>query len=596
MLNLASNIQEAASRLIESHFGASLPAASLNVQETRKEFEGEMTLVIFPLAKLRLGPLPEVGEKLGNLLKEELDYISDFNLVKGFLNLSISDDWWRNFLADYGQNPDFLQRSEGKDQTVVVEYCSPNTNKPLHLGHFRNIILGYALSRLLEANGFEVHEACLYNDRGVAICRSMYAWQQAGGNDSPESTGKKGDVFVGDYYVDFAQNLKKEVAELVAQGVDPKEAEKQAPSIIAVNEMLVKWEAGDPEIRKIWKQMNDWVYEAHADTFEKLGVGFDKFYHESDLYEEGKEIVEEGVERGDFYKKDDGSTWVDLEDAGLDQKLLVRGNGTSVYITQDLAVAAHKLQDFGMDRSVYVVGNEQEYHFKVLFEILKKLEKPYADGLYHLSYGMVELPEGKMKSREGNIVEIDDLIAEVKEAVKESTAELGKIEGMADDELTKLYHSLSLGAIKYFLVKVDPKKGMVYDPQASVALTGTTGPFIQYSFARTQSLNRKASDVPAFSSDMDLEEPLHASERALLLRLFRYRDALKEAADNYNPAVIANYVYELAREFNGFWRDCKVLQEDKPYLSAQRLAMAGFTGRVLESALAILGIQAPERM
>jgi arginyl-tRNA synthetase len=424
----------------------------------------------------------------------------------------------------------------------------------------------------------------------------MHAWLQAGGNDSPASTGKKGDVFVGDYYVDFAQNLKREVAELIAAGVDPKEAEQRAASIIGVNDMLVKWEQGDPEIRAVWKQMNDWVYEAHADTFDKLGVAFEKFYYESDLYEEGKDIVAEGVGQGHFYKKDDGSTWVDLEADKLDHKVLVRSNGTSVYITQDLAVAAHKQQDFGMDRSIYVVGNEQEYHFKALFAVLRKLEKSYANGLFHLSYGMVELPEGKMKSREGNIVEIDDLIAEVKEAVKESTAELGKIEGMSEEALSSLYHTLSLGAIKYFLVKVDPKKGMVYDPQASVALSGTTGPFVQYSFARTQSLNRRAGDIASFDPDMDLEEPLHPSERALLLRLFRYRHALKEASDNYNPAIIANYVYELAREFNGFWRDCKVLQEDKPYLSAQRLAIAGFTGNVLEAGLGILGIQAPERM
>ncbi|MFK7971782.1 MAG: arginine--tRNA ligase [Bacteroidia bacterium] len=596
MLNLSTHIQEAAAQLIQAHFGAEIDPASLNVQETRKEFEGELTLVIFPLAKHRLGNLQEVGEKLGQLLTEKLDFVQGFTLVKGFLNLSMTEAYWRNFLAQYGQDDGFLTRTDGNGTTIAVEFCSPNTNKPLHLGHLRNIVLGDSLNSLLEANGYDVHPVCLYNDRGVAICRSMYAWQQDGGNTNPASAGKKGDAFVGDYYVKFANDLKEEVKELVAQGIDEKEAEKQAPSIIAVNEMLVQWENGDPEIRAMWKQMNEWVYEAHAETFKSLGVSFEKFYYESDVYEEGKEIVEEGEKQGDFYKKDDQSIWVDLEDAGLDQKLLLRGNGTSVYITQDLAVAAHKQADFDVDRSVYVVGNEQDYHFKVLFEVLKKLEKPYADGLFHMSYGMVELPHGKMKSRAGNVVEIDDLVKEVKAEVQAATSEQGKVDGMSEEELDALYHTLTLGAIKYFLVKVEPKKGMLYDPAESVALTGSTGPFIQYSYARTQSLNRRAGEVTTFAADMDLEESLHPSERKLLFRLFRYRGILKEAGDGYNPAMIANYAYDLAREFNGFWRDCHVLQADKPGISAQRLALASFTGNVLRASLAILGIQAPARM
>ncbi len=597
-MDVTTNIQQAAAAAVKDHYGVEIDPQILQVQETRKDFEGDFTLVVFPLAKYRLGAPHIVGEALGKLLVERLDFISSYNVIKGFLNLSLTDAFWVNFLSTSHQNPAFLQNTEGKGQSIVVEFCSPNTNKPLHLGHLRNIVLGNSLSHILEANGFEVHPVCLYNDRGTAICKSMYAWQLAGKNDSPASTGKKGDLFVGDYYVAFSDMLKKQKAELMAQGMDEKAAEKAAECSQAINEMLIQWEAGDPGIRALWKQMNDYVYEAHANTFKRLGVTFEKFYYESEEYEKGKDAVLKGLEEGLFYRKEDNSVWVDLEEAKLDQKLLLRSNGTSIYITQDLGVADQKHADFNMQKSVYVVGSEQDYHFKVLFELLKKMEKPYSDGLFHLSYGLVELPDGRMKSREGTVVETDDLIEEVRETVAKVTGESEKIDGLSDEELTVLLDQLALGAIKFFLIKVDPRKGMIFNPEESVQLQGHTGPYVQYAHARTRSLIQKAADneLPAFQAGAQLEEPLHTSERELLLKLFGYKHALAEAARNYNPAEIANYVYELAQSYSSFFANCRVIQQDKPHTSSFRLALSTFTGVVMKASLKLLGIEAPEKM
>lgn len=598
MVDVTIQIQEAAAAAVKDHFGVEIDPNILQVQETRKDFEGDFTLVVFPLSKYRLGAPPQVGDAIGKLLVERLSFVSAYNVIKGFLNLSLTDDFWIQFLADTHTNPDFLKTDIGKGQSIVVEYCSPNTNKPLHLGHLRNIVLGYSLTEILKANGYETHPVCLYNDRGTAICKSMYAWQEAGKNDTPASSGKKGDVFVGDYYVAFSQMLKEQLAALVAQGMDEKEAEKAAEANQAINEMLIQWEAGDPEVRALWSQMNGYVYEAHANTFKRLGVAFEKFYYESDVYEEGKETVLKGLEEGMFYKKEDGSVWVDLEDVKLDQKLLLRSNGTSIYITQDLGVADHKHTDFNMQKSVYVVGNEQDYHFKVLFEILKKMDRPYADGLFHLSYGIVELPHGRMKSREGTIVEIDDLIEEVGATTAKATSESEKIEGLDQTELEALYDQLALGAIKFFLIKVDPKKGMVFNPEESVQLQGHTGPYVQYAHARTRSILRKASDheLDTFNGQQSMEEALHSSERELLMKLFQYRRALTEAAKNYNPAEIANYVYELAQAYSSFFANCRVIQSDLPKTSSFRLALSTFTGVVMKDALRLLGIEAPEKM
>ncbi len=598
MSALIPNLQQAASAAIKAHYEVDVPPETFNVQETRKDFEGELTIVTFPLSKFRLGAPHVVGEELGKLLVRDLDYVEAYNVVKGFLNLSISAGYWLSFLAEQQNNPDFFRTNIGEGNAVVVEYCSPNTNKPLHMGHLRNIVLGYALSQILKANGYKTHEVCLYNDRGTAISKSMYSWEQSGLNETPESSGKKGDVLVGDYYVAFGGQYQKEIETLVAEGMPEAEAKVKAPSHKAINDMLIAWEAQDPATRALWKKMNQWVYDAHMDTFQHLGINFEKFYYESDLYNEGKDIVEEGIQSGVFYKKEDGSVWIDLEEEGLDQKLVLRANGTSIYITQDLATAAHKQGDFDMQKSIYVVGNEQDYHFKVLFEILKKLKKPYANGLFHLSYGMVELPkgQGRIKSREGTRVDADDLIAEVQARVKEVTEDSEKIASLNDAEKEQLYRQLSLGALKFFLAKVDPQKRMIFDPKESVALKGHTGPYIQYAYARTQSILRNAGEFPQFSADSALEESLQTSERNLLLRLFRFPDTLSDAGAQYNPALIANYAYELARDFSSFYDECKVIQQDKAHTSAMRLALVDFTGKTLQASMNLLGIEMPNRM
>lgn len=596
MLPVISDIQEAASQSVEKLYDIKLEPGDFNVQETRKEFEGDFTLVIFPLMRYKLGSPAEVGDRIGEALRDKLEHITAYNVIKGFLNLSLSDTFWLNFLAATYEDDRFLTLDKGKGQTVVVEYCSPNTNKPLHLGHLRNIILGDSLTRLLEANGFKAIATCLFNDRGTNISKSMYAWMQAGAQDTPESTGKKGDKFVGDYYVEYARQYKREVSELVEQGMDEKAAKEQAASNQAIRQLTVKWEAEDPEVRALWKKMNGWVYESMERTFERLGISFDTCYYESKVYLEGKETVEEGLEKGIFYRKPDGSIWIDLSDEGLDEKLVLRKDGTSIYITQDLAIADAKYEQFQMDRSIYVVGNEQEYHFNVLFSILKKLGKPYAEGLFHLSYGMVDLPSGKMKSREGTTVEADDLMDQMDETAKTVTQELGKTEGMNEAELNKLYRTIGMGALKYFLVKVDPKKRILFNPAESVDIHGHTGPFIQYAYTRTAAIRRKADEIAPFRPEMVPESKVHEHERLLLRKLYQYPQVLAEAGEQYNPAMIANYVYELARDYNRFYHGDKIVQLEQPATSSYRLALSSFTGKVLESAMYLLGIEMPERM
>lgn len=598
MSSIIQTIQQAASQAMQTTYGVEIAAESIVIQETKKEFDGDFTLVVFPFARYRLGKPEVIGETLGRVLVELVPEIEAFNVIKGFLNLSLKADWWVKYIANAMQDEGYFSSDLGKGQTVVVEYCSPNTNKPLHLGHLRNIVLGYSVTEILKANGYTAIPTCLFNDRGTNISKSMYSWQQSGTGDTPESTGMKGDKLVGKYYVDYSIKLAQEINELVEGGMERKEAEKAAASSKAIQEMLIKWEDGDPATRQLWESMNNWVYEAYNDTFKRLGVEFKQFYYESQVYQRGRETVEEGLEKGIFYKDEAGSVVVDNSDVKLDKKVLLRSNGTSLYITQDLAIAADKYNEFHMDKSIYVVGDEQNYHFQVLFAVLKKLEKPYAEGLFHLSYGMVDLPSGKMKSREGTTVDIDDLVEEVKQKAKEETQRLGKTEGMNEAELDQLYEMLGMGGLKYFLAKVDPKKRMLFNPEESVDLQGHTGPFIQYSSTRIASLVRKQADLnlPAYSAALDLEDPLNEGERKLIKRLFQYKGVLEEAAHSYNPSLIANYAYELARDFNRFYQGPKILQSEKPNTSSFRFALSEFTGKALEESLKLLGIQVPDRM
>ena len=596
MLELVTQVQTAAAAVVKDLFEVEVSPTQLPVQETRREFEGDFTLVVFSLGKFKLGNPVTIGEKLGQALQERLPFIEKYNVIKGFLNLTLTDQYWLDFLYQYIENPQFFQHTTGAGKTVVVEYCSPNTNKPLHLGHLRNIVLGDALTRILQANGYQAIPTCLFNDRGTNISKSMHAWLQSEDRLTPASAQQKGDKLVGDYYVSYAKQYAREVEQLMAQGKSKAEAEHEAPSNQAIRELTIKWEKNDPEVRALWEQMNGWVYTAMKDTFAQLGVSFDKFYYESAIYLQGKETVAQGLKAGVFFEKEDGSIWIDLTEEGLDQKLVLRSDGTSVYITQDLAIADAKEADYHMDNSIYVVGNEQEYHFKVLFHILKKLGKPYADGLFHLSYGMVDLPSGKMKSREGTTVEADDLIAEMTETAREVTQELGKTEGMTEEELQQLYHLIAMSALKYFLVKVDPKKRMLFNPAESVDIHGHSGPFIQSSYTRTASIFRKGTDVSPFQPQHPLEDSLHEHERILLRKLMQYPAILAESAATYNPSMIANYAYELAKEYNRFYQGDKIIQSEKPHTSSFRFALSTFTGKALKEALGLLGIDMPERM
>ncbi|MDM8174871.1 arginine--tRNA ligase [Olivibacter sp. 47] len=566
---------------------------SVNLQETRKEFEGQVTIVTFPFTKYSKKSPEQTGSEIGDYLVAHAAEIASYNVIKGFLNLSLTDSFWLQLLDTEISKPDFGEIPKN-GKRVMVEYSSPNTNKPLHLGHVRNNLLGFSVAAILEAAGYEVIKTNLVNDRGIHICKSMLAWEKYGKGETPESAGLKGDKLVGNYYVLFDKEYKKEVDLLKAAGKSEEEAKREAPLMLQAQEMLRQWEAGDDEVIDLWKRMNSWVYDGFEETYEKMGITFDKVYYESNTYLLGKDIIEEGLSKGVFFRKEDNSVWIDLTADGLDQKLVLRGDGTSVYITQDLGTAQLKYDDYRMDNSIYVVGNEQDYHFKVLFLILKKLGKSWAEGLYHLSYGMVDLPSGKMKSREGTVVDADDLMAEMIDTAKLRTEELGKVDDFSEEEKGGLYEMIGLGALKYFLLKVEPKKRLLFDPNESIDFQGHTGPFIQYTHARIKSVLTKGNygTTPFSVQPMSLE----ASERDLIKELAKFTDIVKGAAADYSPAVIANYVYEVAKLYNKFYHEVSILKAEEKSLKEFRLNLSAATATVIQKAMRLLGIQVPERM
>jgi len=570
-------------------YQAIMPANAFNLQETRKEFDGQITVVSFPITQFSKKSPEVTGEELGTYLQNAIPDVAAFNVIKGFLNLSISDSYWINSLEQAGN---YQATANGKK--VMVEYSSPNTNKPLHLGHVRNNLLGYSVAEILAASGYEVIKANLVNDRGIHICKSMLAWQKFGNGETPASSGLKGDHLVGKYYVLFDKAYKAEQEALVAQGKTEEESKKQAPLILEAQAMLQAWEAGDEAVLSLWKTMNTWVYAGFEQTYTTLGVDFKKYYYESNTYLLGKDSIEEGLKKGVFFKKPDGSVWIDLTADGLDEKLVLRADGTSVYITQDLGTAQLKYDDFGVDESIYVVGNEQDYHFKVLFLILEKLGKNWAKGLYHLSYGMVDLPSGKMKSREGTVVDADDLLAEMVATAKQRTEELGKVEGFTEEEKEKLYHMIGLGALKYFLLKVEPKKRLLFDPNESIDFQGNTGPFIQYTHARIQSVLNKANF--GTNAKTNYSGALTSSERDVLVCLSQYPALLQAAAQEHSPALVANYTYELAKLYNKFYHEEIILKLEDKELKDFRLALSAATAKTIKKTMGLLGIQVPNKM
>ncbi|WP_259069702.1 arginine--tRNA ligase [Mucilaginibacter sp. X4EP1] len=584
-------IIETTLKAVKHLYNTDISAADVNLQETRKEFEGQVTIVTFPFTKFSKKSPEQTGTEIGAFLQNELKEVSGFNVIKGFLNVSLSNEYWINQL--YNEIlPDDFAVIEPNGKKVMVEYSSPNTNKPLHLGHVRNNLLGFSVSEILAAAGYQVIKTNLVNDRGIHICKSMLAWQKFGNGETPESSGLKGDHLVGKYYVIFDREYKKQQEELKSAGQSEEEAKKNAPLIKEAQEMLQKWEAGDEAVITLWKTMNGWVYTGFAETYKKLGVSFDKFYYESETYLLGKDIIEEGLEKGVFYRKDDNSVWIDLTADGLDEKLVLRSDGTSVYMTQDMGTAQLKYNDYHMDRSIYVVGNEQDYHFKVLFTILKRLGKEGADGLFHLSYGMVDLPSGKMKSREGTVVDADDLMSEMEQTAKEQTEAMGKVDDFTADEKQSLYHIIGMGALKYFLLKVDPKKRLLFDPNESVDFQGHTGPFIQYTHARIRSVLNRANIINEYNSYSNLA----VEERDLIVSLTQFPDAIKNAAEAYSPAVIANYVYELAKVYNKFYHEKSILQAEDEESKQFRLRLSAASGKVINKGMKLLGIEVPERM
>jgi len=585
-------ITEAVVKAVKHIYQTDITAENINLQETRKEFEGQVTVVTFPFTKFSRKSPEQTGAEIGQYLKDNLPEIASFNVVKGFLNISLADSYWLDQLYTQILPDDFaVVKPNGKK--IMVEYSSPNTNKPLHLGHVRNNLLGFSVSQILSAAGFEVVKANLVNDRGIHICKSMLAWQLFGNGETPVSTGEKGDHLVGKYYVIFDKEYKKEIEFLKSEGQTEEEAKKNAPLIKAAQQMLQKWEAGDEDILNLWKTMNTWVYDGFGKTYNALGVAFDKFYYESDTYLLGKDIVEEGLTKGVFFEKEDGSVWINLTADGLDEKLVRRSDGTSVYITQDLGTAQLKYDEFKMNESIYVVGNEQDYHFKVLFLILQRLGKTWAQGLYHLSYGMVDLPSGKMKSREGTVVDADDLINEMEQTAKEQTEALGKVDGFSEEDKQHLYHTIGMGALKYFLLKVDPKKRLLFDPNESVDFQGHTGPFIQYTHARIKSVMSRAGID--YADKIDIQE-LSSVERDLIVVLTQYPTIISEAAKGFSPAIIANYIYELAKVYNKFYHEKSILQAEADLLKQFRLQLSSASAKVISKGMGLLGIEVPERM
>ena len=592
---LAAEIKKALAELYQ----LDVDVNSIVLQQTKKEFEGDFTLVVFPYTKVSKKGPEQTAEEIGNYLEASCKELVSYNVVKGFLNLLLSNDYWQSFFSEILKIEQYgAKHATATSPLVLLEYSSPNTNKPLHLGHVRNHLLGYSVAEILKANGKRVSKTCIVNDRGVHICKSMFAWKKFGNGETPESTGMKGDHLVGKYYVAFDKQYKKEIEELVVTGMSKEDAEKKAPSMLEVQDMLRKWEAGDKETIELWKMMNQWVYDGFDVTYKTLGIDFDSTYYESNTYLLGKDIVEEGLKKGVFFKKDDGSVWIDLTADGLDQKLVLRADGTSVYITQDIGTAALRYKDNpDVKQMIYTVGNEQDYHFKVLFLILNKLGYDWAKECYHLSYGMVELPEGKMKSREGTVVDADDLLQGMYETAEATTQELGKIDGFTEEEAKQLYRTISLGALKYFILKVDPKKKMLFDPKESIDFNGNTGPFIQYTHARIKSILRKA-EYTFNANDVFTKMDLHEKEKELIYLMHEFPNVVAEAGKGYSPALVANYVYELSKSFSQFYNvpELNIVREENASVKKFRLALCYKCSEVIKTGMKLLGVDVPERM
>lgn len=595
MSELEKQLSQSGIEAIQALFGEKIDEKQLQWQQTRKDFEGDITLVVFPLLRISKKSPEQTAEAIGKYLKDHSDLVEGFNVVKGFLNLSISAAFWLNFLKENTSLSNFGFKSPKSKSKVMVEYSSPNTNKPLHLGHLRNNFLGYSIASILEAEGHEVFKVQIINDRGIHICKSMLAWEKFGNGETPESSKKKGDHLVGKYYVIFDQKYKEEITQLQEQGMDEETAKKEAPLMKEAQQMLRKWEEGDAEVRALWEKMNGWVYDGFASTYQRMGVDFDKLYYESDTFLIGKEKVLEHEKNGLLYRKDDGSLWIDLSSEGLDDKLLLRADGTSVYMTQDIGTAIIREEEFACESYYYVVGNEQDYHFKVLALVLQKMGFKWAKGIQHLSYGMVDLPSGKMKSREGTVVDADDLMEEMKQTAARISEDLGKLDGMNDAEKEELYEMIGMGALKYFILKVDPKKQMLFNPEESVDFNGNTGPFIQYTHARIQSILRKAGKGNV--EKLEYSETLENEDVDLLKSLYQFPQVVTEAAEQKSPALIANYAYDLVKTFNSFYQNTTpILKEENESIKNRRLCICELVGQTLRNAMGLIGVKLPEQM
>ena len=596
-MNIETTLVQSVVEAIKSLYGADFSAEKIQLQKTRKEFEGDYTVVVFPFLALSKKKPEDTAQEIGEYLKSNITAISSFNVVKGFLNVAISPSYWVDLLNEINNDEKWgIVPVTENSPLVMVEYSSPNTNKPLHLGHIRNNLLGYALSNIIEANGNKVVKTNIVNDRGIHICKSMLAWQKWGNGETPASSGKKGDHLIGDYYVAFDKHYKAELNELIEKGMSKEEAEAASPLMAEAREMLVKWESGDKEVRALWEKMNNWVYEGFDETYKRLGVDFDKIYYESDTYLVGKETVLGGLEKGIFYRREDESVWADLTNDGLDEKLLLRSDGTSVYMTQDIGTAQLRFRDYPIDKMVYVVGNEQNYHFQVLSLLLDKLGFSWGKGLVHFSYGMVELPEGKMKSREGTVVDADDLMDEMINTARETSEELGnKLNDLSEEEKANINRIIGLGALKYFMLKVDARKNMLFNPKESIDFNGNTGPFIQYTYARTRSIERKAAEA-GVSTNTAMPESISEKECAIIRMLNEFPAVVKQAGTDYSPSGIANYAYELAKEYNQFYHDFSILKEENEAAKSFRILLTHNVGKVIKSAMSLLGIEVPERM
>ena len=592
-MSLQNDLTQKVIEAVKQLYQVDLP--TVEFQPTRKDFEGDLTVVVFPMLRYVKGNPVQIGTQIGDYLQEHVDEVAKCNVVQGFLNIVIEDAYYLNYFNTIKDEVDFGYVKTVSTDAVMVEYSSPNTNKPLHLGHIRNNLLGYSVAEILKASGKKVYKTQIINDRGIHICKSMLAWQKFGEGETPASSGMKGDHLVGKYYVAFDKAYKEQIAEMMDQGVAKEKAGKEAPILLEAQEMLRKWEAGDEAVVSLWKMMNGWVYEGFDTTYKNLGVDFDTLYYESDTYLLGRDVVKDGLEKGVFFKKEDGSVWIDLTEDGLDEKIVLRSDGTAVYMTQDIGTAIQRVTDFpDINGMVYTVGNEQDYHFKVLFLILKKLGFSWAEQLYHLSYGMVDLPSGKMKSREGTVVDADDLIKSMEDTAAEISQELGKLDGYSEPEKKELYRIIGLGALKYYILKVDPKKRILFNPEESVDFQGNTGPFIQYTYARIQSILRKADNVGSRAVETALE--LHEKEKELLKQIQLFPETVQLAAENYSPALIANYTYDLVKEFNSFYQQVSILGEPDEQKKQFRVHLSKKVGEVIQSAFRLLGIQVPERM